>query len=197
MTTLVEPYTPDMNTLEPACELLCVALKYRPTELKSILTSLLLDTGNVDHRLSLAVAEHVQTHASSVEAWSEQIVRRRTGEALVAGSDLVEETWFTDVFEHGPSKLTKHLFECYKSFHRSPHGDVFTPTAFSKDKSINVDEYDHYERLSLIAACENSGRALELVHSEHDQASKVQGVHHWVAVVFPQERVRSRWQSAA
>lgn len=70
--------------------------------------------------------------------------------------------------------LSKHLFECYKSFCRSSYGDLSTPTASEENEFINLDEHDRHEQLRLPAACEKPDKAQKLVHSAPEQIRQYQ-----------------------
>lgn len=147
LSTTVEPSLTDANTLKPACELLCVALKYELVELEKVLASFFLDTRHVSYRSILAAAKYVFTKAPKVEPWFNDFIYQRTREAFVADPGLVDETWFMDIFEHGHSGLSRHLFECYKNWCRSPRRGNLTPTS-ERDTSVDFEKQNRPKQSS-------------------------------------------------
>lgn len=166
-----EPNIPDLNTLKPACELLCVALEHELVDLKIALTSYFQRVCDVPYRLILAAAKFIYTSTLSVEPWFEELICTKTREALIADPDLVDATWFIEVFEHGNGGLSKCLFQCYKSFCRSTHTSVFAPT-LETNGSVNSSEQGRCKQLASPDTHEDPGRVYELVRKKQDQISQ-------------------------
>lgn len=137
----IEPGTTDVQSSTPACEVLCFALKYELTELGDALVSYFQEIRDVSYRLVLAATKHIYNHAPKVEPWFKSFIQERTQDALTVKPDLVDETWFLEMFERGHRGLSRHLFECYRDWCRFPQRDALTPTS-DRNKFTGLEKHN-------------------------------------------------------
>lgn len=131
----------DTESLRPACEILCFALKYKFEDLRSSLITYFSNLHHMNYQSVLSAAKFVYTNAPIIEPWFQDFVYNRTQEAL-ADPSMVDETWFTETFEHGYNGLSKYLFECYRNFNKSLQKDACDRQS-EQSQSFDKRNYDH------------------------------------------------------